>query len=387
MSLRSTCRHTLRAATIVLLAVAAAACSTKAKVREPAKLTDIENPRVKVSESWSQSIGNGADGRPSGLRPLLEADALFVADSAGRVSALDPETGRERWKTLLKARISAGPSVVDDLVLVGTLDSDVIALKRADGSLVWRAKVSSEVLAPPAGAGNVVVVRSIDGRSFGLSKADGQRLWSFDRTVPSLTLRGISAPLIEGDRVLLGMDSGRLAAVQLSDGIPLWEQPISVPSGRTELERLADIDAQLVEDLDGVLVASYGGDVTLINPADGESRWRRAIKSGTGMAVGGGTVFVSDVDGVMWALDAATGAAVWKNEALQYRRLSPPAFFKGYAVVADYQGYLHFFDAADGKLVGRTRVGRDPVLAPMVATDTTLYVYNVDGRLEALTLR
>ncbi len=383
MSFRSTCR----VSAIVLLAIAAAACSSKAKVREPAKLTDIDNPKVRVSDVWSRSIGNGADGRPSGLQPLLETDALFVAESGGLVLALAPETGSEVWRKQLKARVSAGPSVLGDLVLVGTLDAEVIALKRATGEEVWRALLSSEVLAPPVGAGDVVVARSIDGRTFGLAAADGRRLWSFDRTVPTLTLRGISPPLVEGNRVLLGMDSGRLSAVQLKDGAPLWEQTISVPSGRTELERLADIDAQLVGTPEGVLASSYGGDVTLINPDDGESRWRRAIKSGTGVAVGGGNVFVTDADGVVWALDLASGAAVWKSEALQYRRLSPPAYFKGYAVVADYEGYLHFFDPADGKLVGRTRAGREPILAPMVATDTLLYVYNVEGRLEALTLR
>lgn len=383
MSFRSTCR----VSAIVLLAIATAACSSKAKVREPAKLTDIANPTARAVDLWSNSIGNGAHGRPSGLRPLLESDGLFVAESGGLVQALDPETGRTRWSSKLKARISSGPSMVGDVLLVGTLDSEVIALKRASGDVLWRAVVSSEVLAPPAGEGNVVVARSIDGRTFGLSAIDGKRLWSFDRTVPSLTLRGISPPLIDGSRVLLGMDSGRLAAVQLVDGAPLWEQPISVPSGRTELERLADIDAQLVDTAGGVLVTSYGGDVTLINPKDGESRWRRSIKSGTGVAVGGSSVFVADADGVVWALDAETGAAVWKSEALQYRHLSRPAFFKGQVVVADFEGYLHFFDAADGKLTGRTRVGRDPIFAPMVATDNALYVYNVDGRLEALTLK
>lgn len=376
-----------RLTVIVLLAVAAAACSSKVKVREPTPLVDIEKPSVRVATLWSERIGKGAAGRPLGLRPLLETDALFVAEVGGLVLALDPATGRERWRANLKTRVSAGPSVVGDLVLVGTLDAEVIALKRADGTPVWREQLSSEVLAPPAGEGNVVVARAVDGRTYGLSAADGKRLWSFDRTVPSLTLRGLSAPLIDGNRVLLGMDNGRLAAVNLADGAPLWEQPISVPSGRTELERLADIDAQLVDTLSGVLVASYGGDVTLIDAADGESRWRRAIKSGAGLVEGGSNVYVSDADGVLWALDAASGAAVWKSEALQYRRLSPPAFFKGYAVVADYQGYLHFFNAADGSLAGRTRVGRDPVLSAMVATDTTLYVLNVEGRLEALTLR
>lgn len=383
MSFRTTCRLSA----VVLLTLAAAACSSKVKVREPAELTDIVDPKVRVSDLWSKGIGSGADGRATGLRPLLEADALFVAESGGDVFALDPETGRERWKKDLKARVSAGPSVLGDLVLVGTLDAEVIALKRADGSEVWRSVLSSEVLAPPAGAGDVVVARSVDGRAFGLSASDGKRLWSFDRTVPTLTLRGISPPLVDSSRVLLGMDSGRLAAVQLRDGTPIWEQAVSVPSGRTELERLADIDAQLVDTVEGVLVSSYGGDVTLIDPVDGESRWRRAIKTGTGMAVGGSNVYVSDADGVMWALDAASGAAVWKNEALKYRRLSPAAFFKGYAVVADYKGYLHFFDPADGTLVGRTRVGWDPILAPMVATDNALYIYNVEGRLQALTIR
>lgn len=376
-----------RATTLLLLAMLAAACSSKVKLREPTELVDIEKPALRLIDTWSRSVGKGADGRPTGLRPLMESDALFVAELGGSVMALDPANGRERWVSKLKARISAGPSVVDDLVLVGTLDGEVIALKRATGDLLWRTAVSSEVLAPPAGAGDVIVVRSVDGRAFGLSAADGKSLWSFDRTVPTLTLRGNSPPLIDGNRVLLGLDSGRLAAVQLRDGAPLWEQAISVPSGRTELERLADIDAQLVDTLDGVLVASYGGDVSLLDPVDGDSRWRRAIKSGTGVATGGSNVYVSDADGIVWALDAASGAAVWKSEALKYRRLSPPAFFKGYAVVADYKGYLHFFDPADGKIVGRTRVGSDPILAPMVATDSKLYVMNVEGRLTALSTR
>lgn len=384
---RPSLRYPSRLTAIVLLALVGAACTSKPKVREPAELATIEKPTAKVSETWSRSVGKGSAGRPLGLRALLETDALFVAETGGQVMALDPATGRERWKVDLKTRLSAGPSVVGDLVMVGTLDAQVIALKRADGSAVWREQLSSEVLAPPAGEGSVVVARTVDGRTFGLSAADGKRIWSFDRTVPALTLRGLSAPLVIGSRVLLGMDNGRLAAVQMADGAPLWEQPISVPSGRTELERLADIDAQLVDTPQGVLVASYGGDVTLIDPADGESRWRRAIKSGAGLAEGGSNVFVSDSDGVLWALDAASGAAVWKSEALQYRRLSPPVFFKGYAVVGDFEGYLHFFNAADGSLAGRTRVGRDPVLSPMVATETTLYVFNVEGRLVALTLR
>lgn len=368
-------------------ALGLAACSSKVKLREPTELKDIESPRLKIDSAWTRSIGSGAEGRPSGLRPLLESDAIFVAEAGGDVFALDPVGGKELWRSRTKARVISGPSVVGDLVLVGTLDAEVIALKRSDGSPRWRGTASSEVLAPPAGDGDVVVVRSIDGRAFGLSATDGSRLWSFDRTEPNLTLRGLSAPLVEGNRVLLGMDNGRLAAIRLADGQPVWEQPISAPSGRTELERLTDIDAALVSSLDGVLVASYGGDVALIEPGDGESRWRRTIKSYAGLAVGEGNAYVSDADGVVWALDLATGAAVWKNESLLYRRLSPPAFFAGHAVVADFEGYVHFLDPKDGGLVARTRAGSDAILAPPAVGNDRLYLLNAKGRLAALTAK
>ena len=368
----------------LVAAVGLAACSNKAKVREPAKLTEIASPRLKLETDWTRSIGDGAEGRASGLRPLLEADALYAAEAGGDVYALDPVSGKELWRSRTKARVISGPSVVGDLVLVGTLDAEVIALKRADGSPRWRGRASSEVMAPPAGDGEVVVARSVDGRAYGLSVKDGSRLWSFDRTEPNLTLRGLSAPLIDGNTVLLGMDNGRLAAVRLNDGQPIWEQPISAPSGRTELERLTDIDAALLPSDDGVLVASYGGDVALIEPGNGESRWRRAIKSYAGLAIGAGNAYVSDADGVIWGLDLATGAAAWKNESLQYRRLSPPAFFAGHVVVADFDGYVHVLDPKDGALVARTRAGGDPVLAAPVVSGERLYLLNAEGRLTAL---
>lgn len=368
----------------VLSVCGVAACSSKVKVREPAKLKDIEAPRLKLATDWTHSVGAGSKGRPSGLRPQLEADALYAAEVGGDVFALDPVSGKELWRAKTKARVISGPSVIGDLVLVGTLDAEVIALKRADGSPRWRAQASSEVLAPPGGEGDVIVARSIDGRAYGLSAQDGHRLWSFDRTEPNLTLRGLSAPLVDGNRVLLGMDNGRLVAVRLADGQPLWEQPISNPSGRTELERLTDIDAALLPSDDGILVASYGGDVSLIEPGSGESRWRRSIKSYAGVAIGAGNAYVSDADGIVWGLDLATGAAAWKNESLQYRRLSPPAFFAGHVVVADFEGYVHFLDPKDGALVARTRLGSDPVLAPPVVSDDRLYLQNVDGRLTAL---
>jgi len=204
-----------------------------------------------------------------------------------------------------------------------------------------------------------------------------------DRNEPDLSLRGLSTPLIIGNRVYTGLDSGKLAVLNLNDGSPIWEQTISVPTGRSVLDRLSDIDADLLPATDGLYVVTYGGDLALIDYNTGDSRWRRSVKSYSGMALGGDKLFVSDADGVVWALDAASGAAAWKQDQLKYRRLSPPVYFKGYVVVADYKGYLHWLSPADGKIVGRTRLSGSPVVTPPVASGDLLYVMDMAGRLRA----
>ncbi len=368
------------------LLLAVAGCGHKGKVKLPTKLVDIKNPQVLPQEAWSHGIGKGSGKYYTGLQVAVEVDALYVAEIGGSVYALDPKTGKEIWRSKTKARIVSGPSVSGDLVLLGTLDGEVLALKRATGVIAWRTQASSEVLAMPVGSGNTVVVKSVDGREFGLDAATGDRRWSFDRNVPNLSLRGLSAPMISGNRVYIGFDSGKLAALNLSDGAVAWEQIISVPTGRSELERLTDIDADLLLGSTGLFVVSYGGDLALVDTDTGDSRWRRSVKSYTGMALGGDKLFVTDADGLVWALDAETGAAAWKQEGLKYRMLSPPAYYKGYVVVGDYKGYLHWLSPSDGSLVGRTRLGSRPIIAPPTSSDDLLYVMTSGGKLAAYDL-
>jgi len=367
----------------VLVAAAVAGCSSKGKTREPAKLVSIDKEELRLDDVWSRHIGNGSDGYVSGFRVAVAEDAVFAAAIDGKVYALNPKNGDLIWRVKTRSRVISGPSVNGDQVLVGTLDGEVIALKRADGAELWRSRAPSEALATPVGSGNTVVAKAVDGREYGLDAATGERRWAFDRNEPNLTLRGLSTPLIIGNRVYTGLDNGKLSVLNLTDGTQVWEQTISVPTGRGELDRVNDIDADMLPGNDGLFVVTYGGDLTLVDYNTGDSRWRRSVKSYTGMALGGDKVFVTDDDGTVWALDAASGAAAWKQQDLKYRRLSPPAFYKGYVVVGDYKGYLHWLSPSDGKIVARTRLGSDPIAAPPVAANDLLYVMDVDGKLRA----
>lgn len=368
---------------VALSALALLACSGKVKTHEPAKLVKLAKEEVIPDDKWTRHIGNGSNGYVSGYRIASGDDGLFVASIDGHVYALNPKNGDVIWRAKTRARIISGPSLNGDQVLVGTLDGQVIALKRADGSELWRGQGPSEVLAPPVGSGHMVVAKAVDGRVYGLDSATGERRWAFDRNEPALTLRGLSTPLIIGNRVYNGLDNGKLSVLNVLDGTQVWEQTISVPTGRGELDRVDDIDADLLPGSDGLFVVTYGGDLALVDYNTGDSRWRRGVKSYSGMATGSDKLFVSDDDGTLWALDTASGAAAWKSTDLKYRRLSPPAFFKGYVVVGDYQGYLHWFSAADGKIVGRTRLGSAPITTPPVVAGDLLYVMDVAGKLRA----
>lgn len=368
------------------LSVALAACGGKTNVREPSELQKIADPAFQPVKAWSAST-SGSGKIYSVLKLNLQPDALFTAGVDGDVYALNPGSGKQIWRARTASRVISGPAVFGDLVLVGTLDAQVIALNRADGVPRWRAKVSSEVMAPPAGAGNVVVVRTVDGFVQGLSAATGERLWILDRSVPNLTLRGLSEPLIVDNRVYIGMDNGRLLALALDSGQVLWEQAVAVPTGRTELDRLTDIDASMLPGEAHVYAVSFGGELASLEADSGEVQWRRSVKSYNNLAQVGELIVVTDDNGVVWALDAKSGAAAWKQEGLQYRKLSPPGALGGYIVVGDFEGYLHWLDAKDGRIVARSRAGRDPIRSSPVAGDNLLYVQNTSGTISAVSVK
>ena len=381
---------TARFFTVALLAaVVAAGCGSKGKAKLPAKLVRIDHPQIQGVNVWTEGVGNGGGKFYSNLRVALGEDAVYAAAENGRVMALQPSKGKVLWKTLIKGRLISGPTLNGDAILIGTLDGEVIALRRTDGKPLWRVKGPSEALAPPVGAGDIVVAKGVDGRTYGLDAATGERKWSFDRNEPNLTLRGMSAPLVLGKHIYIGLDNGKLVCLNLEDGALVWEETISVPTGRGALDQLTDIDADLLPtpDGDGLYVVSYGGDLSRIDLGSGDARWHRSIKSYTGMALGGDKLYVTDDDGTVWALDAETGAAAWKQQDLKYRHLSPPGYLKGYVVVADFQGYVHWLSADDGKIVGRSRLGSGPITAPMVTDDGLLYMMNTGGLLRAFDLK
>lgn len=336
-----------------------------------------------VSSLWDVDAGDGLSSSAPNLKPFYIDGELWVADHRGELRVIDAESGRVLRSFSLDMELASGPSVAGNSVLVGTIDGQAVHIDRETGAVRWRTQLSSELLAMPILRDGIVIARCIDGRIFGIEEASGRRAWIYDRSVPLLTVRGNSDPLVRGGQVFIGYDDGTVTALRISDGERLWEQRVSIPEGRSELERLSDIDGPMAIVGGDLYAVTRHGRMASLALDTGRIQWVKEIASDSGVSIARTQLASTDIEDTVWLVDRLSGATVWQNESLQRRDLTRPVFQGRFVVVADGEGYLHWLDAETGELAARERFGKKaPASAPLVIGNT-VYQLDRDGRLSA----
>lgn len=374
-------------AALLAAAFILAACSSTPVELQPMELQRIKET-VAVERLWSLRVGKGQDERYILLEPAVDGDKVFTADMRGQVTAVDRHSGKRIWQTRLNEPVSAGIGRGGGLVLVGTYNAEVIALDAEDGSERWRQRVSSEVLSPPQSNGSVVVAQSFDGSLTALDHSTGKQRWVYESSMPLLTLRGNATPLIVGTTVYAGFANGKIVALELADGLLIWEQRVAIPQGRSELERMVDVDASPLLVGNVLFSASYQGELVALSRANGRPLWSQPVSTFNDLAAGNGQVYVTTANSGVSAYDISSGRPEWENDQLLRRKLTAPAAIGNYLLVGDEEGgYLHVLQQGDGQLVGRRKISGAGLRSPMVTAGDVVYVYSNDGRLSALRLR
>ena len=354
----------------------------KEEETEPKELVDFQS-KLKIKRLWSVKIGGASEFLLVGLRPSGDGNRIYAARRDGKVVAMDPVSGKQHWKSDLDIQLSAGPGVNEGVVAVASSNGYVILLDAKSGAELWRSFIGGEALARPLIKGDFVIVQTIDNRLRALSRFDGRQRWSLEQTTPALTVRGASSPVLVGSLVIAGFDNGRLLAVDVTTGDIEWDTMLSLPIGRSDLDRLADIGGAIAVVGQDVFAAGYRGRIASIAVESGQILWSREISSHTGVAADWNSVYTARDDGEVIAMTRRNGVDAWRNDDLLRRDPTLPVPFDSTIVVGDFEGYLHFFSNLSGETVARVRLGRQAITANPLVIANRLYVQSDNGTVAA----
>lgn len=348
---------------------------------KPADLVDF-TPTAKAHKIWAHKVGAQAPFGGS-MMLALSGKQVFAGSVDGKVTAFDQATGKENWSTQLDISITGGVGAAFGKVAVAAGDGTVVVLNMKTGAELWRAKASSAVLTAPSIDFTSVVVHAGDGKVFGFDAKTGKQLWLYSDEVPVLTNQGVAPILTMGGSSYIGFASGKLAALDNNTGLPQWESLVALPQGRSEIDRMVDIDGKPVMAGSNVIAATLQGFIKSFDVKSGRAVWEAKTSTTKSLAFGFGNVYVSTTSGEVTAYKADTGIQVWQNAELLNRGLSSPVSVGNYIAVADKEGYLHFLSQVDGKFVARIKLS-GPVTGPMQVKSGKLYVLDQSGKTTVL---
>jgi outer membrane protein assembly factor BamB len=356
-------------------------CSRNEPINPPTPLQAI-TPKVTLSPVWNQSIGSMGRKDVPGLKIVEHDKVVYAAAGNGGVAAVSLE-GQVLWQVKLEQALVSGPafSEVSELLYVGSARGQVFCLKGKTGEVLWKSQMETEVLALTTGSGRLFV-RTADGRLTALDALAGDKLWVLDHEMPSLSVRGMSAPVRLSNAMLLGWEDGTVEAILQENGERAWEARIALPRGRTDIERMVDVQASILTDGVRIYASATNGKVTALEAQSGNQLWSSDTATWVDMALGERGLFVVADDDTVRALSLDTGRVLWKQEALKYRRVSKAVAWGNWVVMADMQGVLHLLDAADGSLIGRVDGAvKDGLADGLALNDRQLLLLDVAGNL------
>lgn len=370
-----------------------AACSHK-QADQPAKLAPIK-ATLRVRRIWTASVGGFhlinfwgfGDSKTRalllGLRLVAHGEDLFASGHDGVVAAFDARTGRQLWQTDTHVPLGGGPALHGKLLVVGATDGHVLALNAQTGKVLWKVRLPDAVVSSPAVSAHLIAVRTIDGSLHALSTKNGRELWEAQQHMPSLSLRGAAIPVIADHMVISGFANGKVLAVNAADGSQVWLATVSEPTGRTAVERLADVHGAAIVAGTDVYTVGYHGTINMLALKSGQPWWTHKASSYRGLALGKHAVYMSTAEGAVVALNRKNGAVIWRQRALRYRALTQPAVSSDAVIVADYQGYVHWLNKRTGAFEARAESGGVRVSNPPLVIGNEVVVINDVGEITA----
>jgi outer membrane protein assembly factor BamB len=347
------------------------------EIEAPAELIEIFKS-VSLDSEWNKKIGS--DNNFGRLVPAFSNDTIIHISSNGYLVAIDSDSGLVLWTIQTEDLVSGAVTVGFKRIFYGTLDGDLVALDFKDGAEIWRSQVSSEILSPPVTNGSIVAAQTSDGKITGFNIKNGEQKWVHQNTIPKLTLRGTATPILAKGFIFTGFANGKVSMIYPDSGAIRLEIPVTINEGKSELERVIDIDGKSVVSNDLLVSASYQGNITAIDLKQGQISWQEKISSVHDLVSVRSRVIAIDEKDSIKGFGLSTGAILWQQDGLKLRGVSSPAALGGNFAIGDFEGYVHILDSKNGSFIGRKKVSKRPILE-IISEGSSLVVVDDSGRL------
>tara|TARA_B110001454_G_scaffold58707_2_gene57485 strand:- start:553 stop:1716 length:1164 start_codon:yes stop_codon:yes gene_type:complete len=347
------------------------------EMEAPAELIEISKS-VSLDSEWNKKIGS--DNNFGRLVPAFSNDTIIHISSNGYLVAIDSDSGLVLWTIQTEDLVSGAVTVGFKKIFYGTLDGDLVALDFKDGAEIWRSQVSSEILSPPVTNGSIVAAQTSDGKITGFNIKNGEQKWVHQNTIPKLTLRGTATPILAKGFIFTGFANGKVSMIYPDSGAIRLEIPVTINEGKSELERVIDIDGKSVVSNDLLVSASYQGNITAIDLKQGQISWQEKISSVHDLVSVRSRVIAIDEKDSIKGFGLSTGAILWQQDGLKLRGVSSPAALGGNFAIGDSEGYVHILDSKNGSFIGRKKVSKRPILE-IISKGSSLVVVDDSGRL------
>ena len=379
--------------TIFLLLVTLSSCSSLSwlkfwgddedEIELPAILDEITK-KVIINSLWEVKVGKE---KPVGrILPSISGDKVFYINPEGELFAFEKSTGRKLWERETNDQASGGIESAFRKIIYATLDGEVVILNQENGQEIWRAQTTSEILSSPVTNGSVVVAQGADGSVAAFDLDTGEQNWIHQVSVPNLSLRGTSTPILRQGFIFTGFANGTVAMIYPESGSVRLELPITINEAASELERIVDIDGKVVVANNLFIAASYQGHITAIDLQQGKPIWQEKISTTKDLVEARSRVVAIDDKDIVKAFGLSSGVILWQQEGLKLRGLTSPVNIRGNIAVGDFEGYIHILNAGDGSFLGRSQISKNPILE-IVSEGDKLAVTDEKGRLFFLSLK
>ena len=334
-------------------------CSSTPILKEPSTLAPLE-ALYTLQKNWQVKTETMPNRDSEGLLFTEDASNLYAATATGYLVALTKET-KTRWKDQVvwevkfASEIVSGPAKQGEQLIIGTAKGLLVSLSTNHAHIKWQTQLSSEVMSYPVIAQQTIFTRTVDGKLYAVNAATGEVIWIVEHEMPSLSLRGSPAVLYFEDILYVAWESGMVQALSASSGTLLWEKRIATPKGRTDLERIVDIQASLVMKEGRLIALGYHGKLVAINPLNGKSFFEKELSSYRDFVVDSDRIYVVDDTDVLYAFDLFSGAMLWTQTAFKGRAIGDLNFYQNALLVADGWGYLHWVNRVQGTEFARVK--------------------------------